>query len=98
MVTYEVTLQLDEVRASALVDYMMRDHIPAIWGTGCFRHIRFDQASPTRFRTCYQAEAQADLDRYLRDHAAGFRAEFAGRFSSGVALSREVWTTHQMWP
>jgi Domain of unknown function (DUF4286) len=98
MVLYEVTLQLDEVPASELIDYMTRDHIPAIWATGCFRHIRFDQASPTRFRTSYQAEGQADLDRYLRDYAAGFRAEFASRFSAGVAFTREVWTTQEMWP
>jgi uncharacterized protein DUF4286 len=97
MVLYEVTLQLNEVPESELVDYMMRVHIPAIWATGCFRQIRFDQASPTRFRTSYQAESQAELDRYLRDHAAGLRAEFAGRFSTGVAFTREIWTTREVW-
>jgi hypothetical protein len=98
MVWYEVTLHLEGVSASALVDYMRRDHIPEIWATGCFRRIRFDQASAMQFRTCYCAETQADLDRYLRDHAAGIRANFASRFSEGVAFTREVWITQQTWP
>jgi Domain of unknown function (DUF4286) len=98
MVWYEVSLHLDSVPASALVDYMLRDHIPEIWATGCFRSIRFDQASAMQFRTSYQADTQADLDRYLRDHAAGLRTKFASRFSEGVAFTREVWTTQQTWP
>jgi len=94
---YEVTLQSDLSLAHALEEHMRREHIPAILRTGCFRHIRFDVASAGTFRTCYQAEAQADLDRYLQDHAPGFRSEFQARFPTGVTLSREIWTVCEFW-
>jgi Domain of unknown function (DUF4286) len=97
MVLYEVTLDVERRLGSALAEYMAQDHIPAIWATGCFQRIRFDQASPSRFRTCYQAESQADLDRYLRNHAPQMRAEFASHFPEGVTLAREIWTVQEIW-
>jgi hypothetical protein len=97
MVFYEVTLQVEPTLAAPVEIYMRNRHIPAILATGCFRRIRFDRASSARFRTCYEAESQADLDRYLRDHAAQFRAEFLADFSVGVRLTRETWTECQAW-
>ncbi len=97
MVLYEVSLDVEDRLGSALAEYMTHDHIPAIWATGCFQRIRFDRASPSRFRTCYQAESQAEVDRYLRNHAPQLRAEFAGHFPEGVTLSREIWTTLEIW-
>jgi hypothetical protein len=97
MVLYEVTLDVEGRLGPALAEYMAHDHIPAIWATGCFQRIRFDQASPSRFRTCYQAESQADLDRYLRNHAPEMRAEFASHFPEGVTLAREIWTIQEIW-
>lgn len=94
---YEVTLQADPSLRSALEHHMRRDHIPAILRTGCFRRIRFDAASAGTFRTCYQAESQGDLDRYLHDHAPRLRAEFQARFPTGVTLSREIWMACEVW-
>src|SRR5215212_4818310 len=96
-ILYEVTLQTDPSLVRAVEDQMRREHIPAILRTGCFRRIRFDVASPGIFRTSYQAETRADLDRYLQDHAPRFRSEFQARFPSGVTLSREIWTTCEVW-
>jgi hypothetical protein len=94
---YEVTLQVEPALVSALDNHMRDQHIPAIFATGCFRRIRFDQASPVRFRTCYEAESGADLDRYLRQHAPGFRAEFQAAFPHGVIVTRETWTERKRW-
>jgi hypothetical protein len=96
-VLYEVTLHVDPTLASELEDHMRRDHIPAIFRTGCFRRIRFDATASGTFRTCYQADTQEDLDRYLRDHAPRLRAEFQARFPRGVTLSREIWRPHESW-
>ena len=76
---------------------MRERHIPAIWATGCFERIRFERAGPTTFRTCYEAVAGADLERYLSDHAAGFRADFAVHFPTGVSVSRAVWSMVADW-
>jgi hypothetical protein len=97
MISYEVTLQLEPSFAAAVEQYMRHQHIPAIFATGCFRQIRFDRASPARFRTCYQADSRADIDRYLRDHAAKFRAEFQADFPEGVTATREIWTEQEVW-
>jgi len=94
---YEVTLRSDPSLAQALEEHMRREHIPAILRTGCFRRIRFDVASAGAFRTCYQAETQADLDHYLQNHAPRFRSEFQALFPIGVALSREIWTECELW-
>jgi hypothetical protein len=97
MICYEVTLQIEPALAAAVEDHMRRDHIPEIFATGCFHRIRFWRASPARFRTSYEARATADLERYLRDHAAAFRAEFQKAFPRGVTITRETWTEVENW-
>jgi hypothetical protein len=97
MITYEVTLQVEPALAAALERHMRTQHIPEIFATGCFSRIRFQQASDARFRTSYEASSQADLDRYLREHAPRLRAEFQAEFPAGVTVTRETWTERQGW-
>lgn len=97
MVLYEVTLQVDRALAQQVEQHMRQVHIPEIFATGCFHRIRFDRASPSRFRTSYQATSQSDLDRYLREHAPKLRAEFQTQFPSGVVLTRETWSEQEVW-
>jgi hypothetical protein len=97
MICYEVTLQVEPRLAQTVEKYLRNRHIPEILATGCFRQIRFDRASPARFRTAYQADSQADLDRYLRDHAPRFRAEFQSDFPKGLTVTREVWMEQEVW-
>jgi uncharacterized protein DUF4286 len=97
MIRYEVTLQVEPALAQSVQEYLRNKHIPEIFATGCFRQIRFDRASPARFRTSYEADSQADLDRYLRDHAPKFRAEFQRDFPEGLTLTREVWKQQEAW-
>ncbi len=97
MVFYEVTLQVEPGLAAAVEEYMRQQHIPEIFATGCFRRIRFSLAAANRFRTSYQADGQADLDRYVRDHAPRFRADFQARFPDGVILTRETWVQREVW-
>jgi hypothetical protein len=97
MISYEVTLQAQPHLAGAVEQFMTESHIPDIFRTGCFREIRFSRASAGRFRTAYQATTQADLDRYVQDHAPQFRAEFLERFPDGVNVTRETWVQREMW-
>jgi hypothetical protein len=97
MISYEVTLQVEPRLAGAVEEHMRRHHIPEIFATGCFRRIRFSLASPNRFRTTYQADGQAELDRYLREHAPRLRVEFQTRFPEGVILTRETWVQRETW-
>ena len=97
MISYEVTLQAQPRLAASVEQFMMESHIPEIFGTGCFREIRFSRASPGRFRTAYQASTEADLDRYVQDHAPRFRAEFLEHFPDGVNITRETWMQREVW-
>lgn len=97
MVYYEVTLQVDPAMALAVEAHMRREHIPAILASGCFQRIRFERASPARFRTSYEARSESDLERYLRDHAPRLRADFQAHFPAGVTTTRETWTPLEHW-
>ncbi len=63
MIFYEVSVEVRADLCSAFEDYMRGKHLPEILATGCFAYIRFDQASETMYRTCYQAESVEDYER-----------------------------------
>ena len=97
MVSYEVTVEMEAELTAAFEQYMREKHIPEIMVTGCFTAIVFEMASPLKFRTRYEANTQADLDRYLNNHTDHFRADFMAHFPEGVTPSREVWKLQQAW-
>lgn len=97
MIVYEVSLDAEPALASAVEDYMRRRHIPAIFASGCFRRIRFQKAAGHRFRTAYEAETEADLNRYLQEYAPALRAEFVAEFPNGVTIARESWQDREVW-
>lgn len=95
MFTYEVQVEVPADTAEAFEAYMRRKHIPEILATGCFTDITFERASGTRFRTRYRALRKQDLDRYLLDHAPGFRTDFLEHFPEGLSVQRELWEALQ---
>lgn len=92
MLRYEVTVVVREELRERFEHYFTSKHIPEILATGCFLDIRFDRSDSGPYRTVYHAATRADLDRYLTQHAARYRADFAAHFPDGVTPSREVWS------
>ena len=92
MIRYEVTVQVREDLRERFARYFIDTHIPEILATGCFVAIRFDRSDGGAYRTVYHAATRADLDRYLTDHTARFRADFVKHFPDGVSATRENWT------
>src|SRR5262245_24498185 len=97
MIRYEVTVAVREELRAQFEQYFVTKHIPEILATGCFVDIRFDRGDGGGFRTVYHAATRADLDRYLREHTARFRADFSAHFPEGVSASRENWTEINEW-
>ena len=97
MVTYEVSATVEPAMADAYERYMRERHIPDVFATGCFRRVAFERSAPGRYRVRYQAAAQDELDRYLREHTMRLRADFEAHFPSGVRLAREVWAELERW-
>lgn len=99
MITYEVTARIDgEEIAQRYVEYMQAKHLRDVLASGCFAEAVLERGGPGVFRTRYVARAQSDVDRYLRDHTAALRKDFATHFPTGVQLSREVWTEVERRP
>ena len=97
MLSYEVTATVEESLSPAYERYMREHHIPALLATGCFRAAAFARSAPGRYRMRYDAESQADLDRYLAKHAARLRDEFVRTFPLGVTLERDVMEVLEAW-
>jgi hypothetical protein len=97
MVTYEVTCEVDAARVGTYERFMREQHISDVLLTGCFEGADLLRSAPGRYRIRYHARSQADLDRYLSDHAPRLRAAFQSHLPEGVTLSRETWVTVQEW-
>lgn len=97
MVFHEVTVDVAAEIARVFEVYMLGKHVPEMLATACFGSISFDRSSETRFRTRYAAATQEDLDRYLTQHAAHFRADFHDHVPAGAVPTREVWTLVKSW-
>jgi hypothetical protein len=91
MLSYEVTMHLDDPSlADALEAYMRDKHLADVFATGCFVDAHFERGDAYRSR--YTVASQQDLDRYLAEHAPRLRADFAVHFPAGVRFSRAVWS------
>ena len=97
MVTYEITAIATSHLATAYERYMRERHIPQILETGCFQGAVLTRSAPGRYRIRYEARTEADLERYLAQHAPRLRADFGSHFPEGVTVSREVWVAVQAW-
>lgn len=97
MISYEVTVEVDDGLLEAFIDFMRSQHIPRVLATGCFTLAEFDRATETRFRQRYLADELADLERYLERHAPALRAEYERRFPEGTRLTREIWEELNRW-
>ena len=97
MVTSEVVADVEPAGRDRYESFMRDRHIPDVFATGCFHSVAFERSGAGRYRIRYQASSPDDVDRYLRDHTARLRADFAAHFPSGATLAREVWTELQRW-
>ena len=98
MISYEVTVEVEEGLVDRYVEYMRTRHIPQVLATGCFSHAELNRAQETRFRQRYLAATLGDLERYLERHAPALRADFAAQFPSGTSLTRRIWEEVGRWP
>lgn len=90
-ISYEVTATVREDLTASFAAYMTDKHIRDVLQTGAFVGASFDRLSPTVFRTRYDADSLADLERYLAQHATRLRADVAMHFPEGITFTRETW-------
>src|SRR5690348_17884975 len=98
MIRYEVTVAVREGLGERFERYFIDTHIPEILATGCFLDIRFERSDSGTYRTVYHAATRADLDRYLSQHSAIYRADFVKHFPDGVTPRSEEHTSELQSP
>ena len=93
VIAYEVTAEVGESLCHQFERYMVERHIPDLMATGCFREEHFERSAPGRYRTRYEANDRAALNRYLNEHGARLREHVAQTFPEGITFEREEWET-----
>jgi hypothetical protein len=96
-IRYEVSLDIEPDMVDAVDAYMLERHLDAMYATGCFVRITFERTGDGRRRSAYECATQADLDRYLAEHADEMRADFAAHITTGATPSRAVWSAVRTW-
>jgi hypothetical protein len=97
MIFYEVSVTVSAPMSKAFESYMRNKHIPEILATKCFTQIHFAQMGDNIYRTCYQAQSQADYERYISQFANTMRADFMQHFPDGCQVQRQVWNNLETW-
>jgi hypothetical protein len=96
-IRYEVTLDVEPGLHDVVDAYMLDRHLDEMFATGCFVAITYETGEDGRRRSVYECASQAELDRYLADHAAAMRADFAEHLPTGATPSRAVWSAVRSW-
>lgn len=81
MLIYNVTTKVSKAIADDWLQWIKKEHIPEITGTGCFSHASIlrlleidDEEGPT-FAVQYFAESQADYERYIAQFSNSMRSK-----------------------
>lgn len=96
-IRYEVTLDVWPGMHDVVDAYMLDRHLEQMFATGCFVAITYERSDGGGRRSVYECASQADLDRYLDEHAAAMRADFADHVPTGATPSRAVWSSVRTW-
>jgi hypothetical protein len=97
MITYEVSATIDDPAIAQRYERYMKDkHLRDVLASGCFVDATLARAGEGHYRALYRAPTQEDVDRYLKEHTALLREDFAKQFPKGVRLEREIWTDVHM--
>ena len=95
MVLYNITVSGDASLAKEWVDYMHKDHIPAVLDTGHFRDYKLcrvegDEQGGLTFAVQYVAHSVAAFNKYQKECAPDLQKEFINRWGSKAAAFRTI--------
>ncbi len=96
MYIYNVTINIDESVHDAWLEWMQREHIPAMLATGKFQNALMtrvqveEEMGGVTYSIQYRTDSKATLERYYQEDAETLRAQnkpFEGKF---VAFRTEL--------
>jgi hypothetical protein len=96
MIIYNVTIKVKASIANEWLNWMQHEHIPDVMKSGCFSSYRMvrllevdDSEGPT-YATQYNAESEADYNRYIQLCAAGLRDKSYQKWGDQFIAFRSV--------
>ncbi|HEY0355868.1 MAG TPA: DUF4286 family protein [Flavisolibacter sp.] len=78
-IIYNVTLKVNKSIADQWLQWLLKEHIPDVMGTGCFTHYRVvrllevDESEGPTYAVQYHALSKADYNRYITIHSTKMR-------------------------
>jgi hypothetical protein len=79
MIVYNVTVKVDSEIATAWLDWLQKEHIPAMIATGCFTHANVlhlyeqDDEEGITYAIQYHALSRERYEEYIEKHASTLR-------------------------
>jgi hypothetical protein len=96
MIVYNVTIKVDHSIASQWLEWLKKEHIPDVTGTGCFTHanafhlFEADDEEGITYVVQYHASGPAEYNRYITEFADEMRKRSIERWGNKFIAFRTV--------
>lgn len=96
MIIYNVTVKVEPPYAEAWLDWLRKEHIPEIVGTGCFTHatigklLETDESDGITYAVQYHAPSKALYNRYIDKFAGEMRQKAFDKWGNKFIAFRSV--------
>ncbi|HEU4472049.1 MAG TPA: DUF4286 family protein [Flavisolibacter sp.] len=95
-IIYNVTIHVEQAIAEPWLQWLIKEHIPDVMGTGCFsghrvvRLLEVDESEGPTYAVQYFAESKADYNRYIQLHAGEMRQRSFQKWGERFIAFRSV--------
>jgi hypothetical protein len=96
MIVYNVTIKVDRSIVSEWLEWLKKEHIPDVIGTGCFTHantfhlFEADDEEGITYVVQYHASSPSLYNEYITQHADGMRKRSIDRWGNKFIAFRTV--------
>lgn len=96
MIVYNVTIKVQQPIAASWLQWLKKEHIPDVIGTGCFTHattfqlLEADDTEGPTYVVQYFAESRALYNRYIEKHANNMRQKAFDKWGNRFIAFRTV--------
>lgn len=96
MIIYNVTLKLDHTIEKEWVNWMLDEHMPALYDTGLFESYQLcklleqDETDGVTYVAQYHCKSQEEYDTYINEHARRMRDTGMQKFGDKFIAFRTI--------
>lgn len=96
MIIYNVTIKVEPSIATEWLEWLKREHIPDVTGTGCFTHattlhmLEADETDGITYAVQYHANSKEEYQRYIENFADEMRQKALTKWGNRFIAFRTV--------